>query len=94
MKSEQQANRATMPCVYAGWRTSTQFPAPLDAELLVCEAVSAKSVPKNRGDLDYGVAGASNPNPSQMDLAYAAQLSFRVLKQVYRVADFGSGRSR
>ena len=42
-------------------------------------------------------APESSPNYSQMlkiegfqDLAYATRLGFRVLKQVYRVADFGS----
>jgi hypothetical protein len=93
-------------CVCELGNVYVQFLAPWDAELLVCEAVSAKSVPEIAAILtkaDEALRGlgfeapASSHNYSQTlkiadveDLAYAARLGFRVLKQVYRVADFGS----
>jgi hypothetical protein len=84
-----------------------QFLAPWDAEELVCEAVSPKSVSEAAeilqadGDkvlrkLDF-MPPEISPNYSQKikiegvdDLGYATRLAFRVLKQVYRVADFSS----
>ena len=86
-----------------------QFLAPWNLGLLVCEAVSGKSVPEitailtTEGDATLrrlGFEGPEiSPNYSQTikikdvdDLAYAARLGFRVLKQVYRVTDFDSGK--
>jgi hypothetical protein len=100
------ANNAV--CVFDFGNIYVQFLAPWDAELLVCETVSAKSVPEvvailtTEGNAALRRLGFEapeiSPNYSQTikiegveDLAYAARLGFRVLKQVYRVADFGSG---
>jgi hypothetical protein len=85
-----------------------QFLARSDAELLSCEAVSARSIPEIAAVLrpeaqnllrDFGFAAPdTSPNYSQRidvrgtaDLAYAARLAYRVLKQVYGITDFGRG---
>lgn len=85
-----------------------QFLAPWDLGLLVCEAVSGKSVPEiaailtTKGKATLRQLGFEapeiSPNYSQTikirdvdDLAYAARLGFRVLKQVYGVTDLDSG---
>jgi hypothetical protein len=85
-----------------------QFLAPWDLGLLVCEAVSGKSVPEiaailtTKGKATLRQLGFEapeiSPNYSQTikirdvdDLAYAARLGFRALKQVYGVTDLDSG---
>ncbi len=77
-----------------------QFLAPFDAQQLYCEADAAVTLTAEKDKLlhDFGFAppGAS-PNYSQRiqidsvaDLAFSARLAFRVVKQVYEIANFKS----
>jgi hypothetical protein len=92
-------------CIFAVGKAYVQFRASWDARELVCEAVSAKSVPEiaevltTEGEETLRKLGfeapKSSPNYSQTikiedikDLAYAARLAFRALKQAYQVTNF------
>ena len=94
-------------CIFEAGKVYVQFLAPCDAETLMCEAVSTKSVPDiaaflmTEGDETLRRLGFEppkiSPNYSQTinikdvaDLAFAARLAFRVLKEAYRVADVNS----
>jgi hypothetical protein len=94
-------------CTFIVGKAYVQFLASWEAEKLLCEAASAKSVPEIAATLTtkddealrkWGFkAPEISPNYSQTieikdlrDLAYAARLAFRVMKQVYRVTEFDS----
>jgi hypothetical protein len=94
-------------CIFEIGNVYIQFLARWDAQLLVCEAVSAKSNPQvetilaTEGDATLRTFGfeppSVSPNYSQTikvdgveELAYAARLAFRVLKQVYHVEDMSA----
>ena len=98
-------------CIFEVGNLYVQFRASWDAEQLVCEAASAKSVPElgliltTESDEALHRLGFEapeiSPNYSQTikiegveDLGYTARLAFRVLKQVYLVADFSSATFR